>query len=118
MTTPQIIAFLSIEDEEPDLVVSFALEPHGSQSITLLRTPRYEAILPEEARGVAVMSGNQCTPRELLRSIAITLEEVVIQSQARTHCLSASKLSGEDRTKALNMLKRMNFDGRFVINAA
>ena len=118
MITPQIIAFLSIEDEEPDLVVSFALEPHGSHSITLLRTPRYEAILPEEERGVAVMSGNQCSPRELLLSIAITPEEVVIQSQARTHRLSASKLSGEDRTEAVNMLKRMNFDDRFVINAA
>ena len=118
MSEPEVIAFVSIEDEDPDLLVSFALEPHASRSITLMRTPRYEQILPEEERGVVVMSGSQDSPRELLHSITITTEEVVIQSQTRTRRLAASRLSADDKTEAVAMPKRMNFDNRFVINAA
>ena len=120
MRTPEVVAFVSIEDEDPDFVVSFALEPQGSRSITLLRTPHHEELLnlAEEDRGVAVMSDGQHPTRELLQSISFDPDEIVIQSQVRTQRLSASKLSAEDRADAVNMLKRMNFDGRFVINAA
>ena len=119
MTMSDVVAFISIEDEEPDLVVSFALEPQGSRSITLLGTPPYEKLLPDEEYGVAVMSGNQQTAeRETLESISITPDEVVIESTVRTYRVQATKLSASDRTEIVSMLTRMNFDGRFVINAA
>jgi hypothetical protein len=119
MRRSDVVAFISIEDEEPDLVVSFALEPHGSRSITLLRTPPYEELLPDDECGVAVMSGNQqAAEREILESITITSTEVVIESTARTYRLQAMKLSASDRTEIVSMLRRMNFDCRFVINAA
>lgn len=50
------VPFLSVEDDD-DLIVSFALGEHASTSLTLLRTPKYEFILTEEERGVAVDSG-------------------------------------------------------------
>lgn len=118
MRNPETIAFVSIEDEEPDLLLSFALEPGGSRSITLLRTPPYEVVLPEEERGVAVMSGAHDVERELLVSIAISAELVSIESQVRTYRLSASSVSPEDIAEVVAMLRRMNFDNRFVINAA
>ena len=119
MRMSDVVAFISIEYEEPDLVVSFALEPQGSRSITLLRTTPYEELLPDEECGVVVVPGNrQTAEREILESITIALDPVVIESTARTCRLQTTKLSTNDRTEIVNMLKRMNFDGRLVINAA
>jgi hypothetical protein len=115
---PEVIAFISIEDEAPDLIVSFALEPSAYRSITLLRTPAYEGILPEEERGVAVLAGEHGDSRDVLKSISFGSELISINATSTSHLLARGRVSDEEIAEALVMLKRMNFDKRFVINAA
>ncbi len=50
------VRFISCEDDETDQIVSFALA-YGEmeiRSLTLLRTPKFEAMLDEAERGVSV----------------------------------------------------------------
>ena len=49
--------FITVKDEDKDLIVSFAimLGEHGEvASLTLLRTPEYEVFLPPDERRVNV----------------------------------------------------------------
>jgi hypothetical protein len=115
------VAFITVEDEEPDLVVSFALAPHAAHSITLLRTPKYESLLPDHERGAVVAAGVHGTEeRELLVSISLNVQgrQGTIVSSHRTYELSLSEVPAEDLEGSISMLQRMNFDSRFVVNAA
>ena len=50
--SPEVVAFITIEEGD-DLIVSFAIadeEPGEIVSLTLLRTPKYEFILPTDER--------------------------------------------------------------------
>jgi hypothetical protein len=52
----EAVSFITTEDSD-DLIVSFALEddePGEVVSLILLRTPKYESLLPENERGVSV----------------------------------------------------------------
>jgi hypothetical protein len=55
------VEFITTEDEA-DLIVSFAIAPAAERSLTLLRSPQYEHLLPEEERGITV---DPFDPREL-----------------------------------------------------
>jgi hypothetical protein len=115
------IAFITVEDEEPDLVVSFALAPNAAHSITLLRTPKYESLLPGDERGAVVAAGVHGTEeRELLVSISLNVQGRLgtIVSSHRTYELSLGEVPAEDLENSISMLRRMNFDSRFVLNAA
>ncbi len=53
----ELVSFISIEDDPPDLILSFAIwqpELEDIRSLILLRTPEYESILDETERGVKV----------------------------------------------------------------
>ena len=55
--TMELVSFISIEDEPPDLILSFAIwqpELEDIRSLIFLRTPEYEFILDETERGVKV----------------------------------------------------------------
>jgi hypothetical protein len=112
-----VVAFITVEDEAPDLLVSFALEPSSCRSITLLRTPAYESLLPEDERGVAVLANQKSEAREVLLSITISPTSVSFESSARKYNLLCSRVAEDEMAEALAMLRRMNFDSRFVINA-
>jgi hypothetical protein len=115
------VEFITLEDEEPDLVLSFALAPQAASSITLLRTPKYESLLPDEERGVVVAAGVHGTgEREILVSIGINMQDglSVIVSSKRTYELSLTQVPAEDLEASIALLRQMNFDSRFVVNAA
>lgn len=53
----EIVSFISIEDDPPDLIISFALweaDLDDIRSLILMRTPEYEVFLYESERGVKV----------------------------------------------------------------
>ena len=53
----ELVSFINIEDDPPDLILSFAIwqpELDDIRSLILLRTPEYEFILDETERGVKV----------------------------------------------------------------
>ena len=53
----ELVSFISVEDEPPDLILSFAIwqpEFDDIRSLILIRTPGFEMLLDESERGVKV----------------------------------------------------------------
>jgi len=115
----QSVLFISVEDEEPDLILSFALKPSAETSLTLIRTPKYESILDESERGVSISAGNSNLPmRNTLVSVHWTMDRVEIVSAYSRHTLDIASVDREEVEQAKLMLQIMNFDQRFQIHAA
>ena len=113
------VPFITVEDEDPDLIVSFALGPKAEKSLTLLRTPKYESILDESERGVSVGTGSsEGLTRELLLSLYWLPGQAVVTSSRHEYRLDLSAVAAEEIRDAKKVLKRMNFDNSFSIHAA
>ena len=115
----QKVPFITVEDEDPDMIVSFALGPNAEEGLTLLRTPKYESILDESERGVTVGTGSsEGLTRELLLSLYWLPGQAVVTSSRHEYRLDLSAVNPEEIRDAKKLLKRMNFDKRFSIRAA
>lgn len=109
----QYVSCLTVEEGD-DLIVSFGLGEFAETSLTLLRTPKYEILLPQEERGVSVGTGLDGSPqRELLVSLQWDEGSVRIESTARHLNLDVRALDPEEIRDAKNVLRKMNFDRRF-----
>jgi hypothetical protein len=118
--TREPVKFMTIEDDDNDLIVSFAIADEsiwGVLSLTLLRTPNFEFALPEEERGVNV--SHESFPEkglfEMLRRIRISPPTVTIETTRRQYELDVSAVEPDQIQSSLRMLERMNFDARFVL---
>ena len=110
------VPFLTVEDSD-DLIVSFGLGHHASESLTLLRTPKYEPLLPDEERGVSVGSGAaSATEREMLLSVKWSADTVYVKSSEKQYTLDIRAVDPEEIKEAKDILRKMNFDNRFTIN--
>ena len=79
------VRFISIEGDDKDLIVSFAIDDLdiGVKSLTLLRTLFYEEIMDVEERGVKVsLEGDELEQEylDVLTSIKIRTDEIEIVS--------------------------------------
>ena len=114
------VSFITTEKTD-DLIVSFAITDAttiwGVLSLTLLRTPKYEFALPEDERRVAVSheSHPETRMRKFLQFIRVVPPAVMIETTARRYELDVSKVERQEIRSALEVLKRMNFDGTFVL---
>lgn len=112
------VEFLTVE-EGGDLIVAFAItrqEPGDINSLILLRTPKYESLLPDDERGVSV--SHESFPEvedERLRRISLGREVVEIDSTRRRYTLDVSRVEAEELDLARQVLERMNFDNRFTL---
>lgn len=114
--TPIKVLFISTEDGD-DLLVSFALGPAAQTSLTLLRTPKFESLLPEEERGVSVGTGSTGdAERELLQELDWDGHRVRLLSSRRRYELDLAAVDRDEISEAQQVLKRMNFDRRFRWN--
>ena len=114
--TPIVVPFLTIEDDDKDLLVSFAMGEHAESSLTLLRTPVFESILDENERGVSVGTGSaDGRERQLLISIRFAPETVFVETTGSNYLLSIRKVDAEEIAEAKLVLRKMNFDNRFII---
>ncbi len=112
------VPFLSVEDGD-DLMVSFALGEHASTSLTLLRTPQFEPLLPEEERGVSVDSGSGgSVEKELLVAVRWGTESVSLKSTWREYTLDIRAVRKDEIVEAKAVLMKMNFDKRFQMRYA
>lgn len=112
------VPFLSVEDGD-DLIVSFALGEHADTSLTLLRTPKFESLLPEEERGVSVGSGSDgSSERELLVAVRWGTEFVSLKSTRREYTLDIRAVRKDEIIEAKAVLAKMNFDKRFQMRYA
>lgn len=115
----EYVSFISIEDNPPDLILSFAIwepEREDVRSIILLRTPRYESILDEGERGVKVSDEDWAHDEdEMLKEIKFEGDSVSIFTENHKFELNIRKVDTREVRQAKRILKKMNFDNRFQI---
>jgi hypothetical protein len=109
------VSFITIDDAD-DLVVSFGLGEHSSTSLTLLRTPKYESLLPEAERGVSVRTeASSFSEPEMLHSVRWSGSVVEIQTNVQRYVLDVGSVNKVEMKEARVVLAKMNFDRRFVV---
>ena len=115
----ELVSFISIEDDPPDLILSFAIwqpELENIRSLILMRTPKYEFILDETERGVNVSDEAMVDDEDdMLKEIEFGDDFVRIITNHHQFDLDLRKIDEEDIGQAKTFLKRMNFDNRFEI---
>ena len=117
------VEFISLMEDDKDLIVSFALEDseQGIRSLTLLRTLFYEEFLDEEDRGVHVSLEGAAVEREhsnLLSRINIKDAEIEIISVFGEYQIDISQIKPSEIDEMLNLLRKQNYGHRFVIQGA
>jgi len=114
----QTVSFITTEDSD-DLIVSFALaddEPGEIVTLMLLRTPKYESLLPEDERGVSVSHEAEFDDEEdYLRRISLAGSVIAIESTRRRYELDVARIDRRELKAARRILAKMNFDRRFVL---
>ena len=110
------VRFISCEDDGIDQIVSFAIEDDavGIRSLILLRTPKHEAILDQDERGVSVsLEYEDDDEVDLLKVMRIEAQCVAIETQASKYELDTSRVESAEISEMKALLGRMNFDNRF-----
>lgn len=113
----EIVSFISIEDEVPDLILSFAVwqpDLDDIRSLILMRTPEYEFLLDETERGVNVSHEAWLNDEEdMLKKIEFGDAFVRIITNHHQLELDLRHVDKEDMEQAKTFLERMNFDDCF-----
>jgi len=114
-----VVSFLTLQDGD-DLIVSFAIadeEPGEIMSLILLRTPKYEALLPADERGVSV--SHEAFPedddRDRLRRLTMSGSVVTVETTRAQYDLDVSEVDRRELLEAQRILKKMNFDRCFIL---
>ena len=112
------VRFIYCQDDETDQIVSFALA-YGEmeiRSLTLLRTPKFEAMLDAAERGVSVsLEGETGGDNDLLTVVRIGENRVTIETQASKYDLDVGRVDSVEVSEMKALFERMNFDDRFRI---
>jgi hypothetical protein len=115
----EIVSFINIEDDSPDLILSFALwqaDLDDIRSLILMQTPEYEVFLYESERGVRVSDEAWLNEKDdMLKKIEFGDDLVRIITNHHQFELDLRKVDKEEIEQAKNFLERMNFDNRFEI---
>jgi hypothetical protein len=105
-----------------DLIVSFAVEDPTDrteiQTLTLLRTPKFESLLEPEERGVSVSFDRYLDDydhRELLVAVSFSQEEKTLHLETSLHGydLDVGKVEAQELMEMCKVFRKMNRDGRF-----
>ena len=116
------VLFITTEAGD-DLILSFAVQRHddpsGIESLTLMRTPKYEFIFEEHERGVKVSFERQNDGRDdLLRKIDYSASDAIvrIQTTTRKYELDIRKVGADEVKKMRKLLPKMNYDQKFEMS--
>lgn len=117
------VKFISLDEDDKDLVVSFATEDAitGVKSLNLIRTLFFEELLDEEEKGVKVsLEGEYFEEEEsnMLSSVRIGDDNIEIKSTHREYHLDIAKIDKTEIDELLELLKKQNYDNRFTIYTA
>jgi hypothetical protein len=113
----ELVAFITVQRGE-DLVISFAVckpdDPADIESLTILRTPKYEAFLDEWERGASVsfdrdLEGDE---RELLREVFYAPDDkcITLRTGHQTYKLDVRKVDPSELSAMCDVFRKMNFD--------
>lgn len=113
----ETVSFISVEDDPPDLILSFAVwEPDldDIRSLILMRTPKYEIFLDETERGVKVSDEAWLNDEDdMLKRIEFGYDFVRIITDHYQFELDLRKVEKEGIERAKTILTKMNFDDCF-----
>ena len=117
------VEFISLEQDDKDLIVSFAIEDPrlGVKSLILHRTLFFEEFLDEEERGVRVsMEGVTVEQEQLnvLKQINIKPGEIEIASVFNKYRIDISHIEAQEIKEMVSLLRKQNYDNRFTIQVA
>jgi hypothetical protein len=101
-----------------DLVISFAVckpdDPTDIESLTILRTPKYEAFLDEWERGASVsfdrdLEGDE---RVLLQEVVYASDDkcITLRTGDHTYKLDVRKVDPSELSAMCGVFRKMNFD--------
>ncbi|MGR9012294.1 MAG: hypothetical protein ACU83U_01480 [Gammaproteobacteria bacterium] len=118
-----IVQFINLEDDDKDLIVSFAVDDgnQGIKSLILHRQLFFEGLLPDEERGVIVSFEGDSFEQEdfnMLISIKISNLIIEIKSTHREYLLDISNLGDKEKENLVKLLNKQNYDNRFTIQFA
>jgi hypothetical protein len=113
----ELVSFISIEDNPPDLILSFAIwqpDLEEIRSLILMRTPEYEFMLDEVERGVNVSDEAwRDDENDILKKIEFGDDFIRIITNHYQFELDLRKVDKEEIEQAKTILQRMNFDNHF-----
>jgi hypothetical protein len=112
------VEFITSEAEQ-DLIVSFAIAPSAHRSLTLLRSPQYEHLLPEEERGTTV---GPLDPKDVEADFLVSVQwlgaRVIIKTQRHEYRLDISAVAESEVAGAKAVLRKMVKDGSAHVDGA
>jgi len=113
----ELVAFITVQRGD-DLVISFAVckpdDPADIESLTILRTPKYEFFLDERERGASVSFARNREGDEvvLLREVFYAPDDkcVTVRTDHRTYKLDVRKVDPSELSAMCGAFRKMNFD--------
>ncbi len=117
------VQFISLEEDEKDLIVSFAIDDSdmGVKSLILHRQLFFEEILDEEEKGVKVsLEGDSFRQEDfnMLKHIRIDDDKIEVVTPFREYQLDIVKIEKIEIKEMVKLLKKQNYDDRFTIHIA
>lgn len=118
-----LVVFISCKTGA-DLIVSFAVcapeDGEHVESLTLLRTPKYEGLLHEWERGVTVSferEKNDARAIVLLRQVTYAADEkvVTLTSDRSVYKLDVRKVAPDELKDMCRVLRKMNYDSSVTL---
>ena len=111
----EFVAFLTAETGD-DLIVSFAIcepdDPADIESLTILRTPKYEFFLDERERGATVSFRTEGNERVMLREVVYAPDDkwIKLRDDHHTYKLDVRKVDPSELSAMCRVFRKMNFD--------
>jgi hypothetical protein len=111
----EFVAFLTAETGD-DLIVSFAIcepdDPTDIESLTILRTPKYEFFLDERERGATVSFRTEGNERVMLREVVYAPDDkwIKLRDDHHTYKLDVRKVDPRELSAMCRVFRKMNFD--------
>jgi hypothetical protein len=113
----ELVAFITVQRGD-DLIISFAVckpdDPADIESLTILRTPKYEFFLDERERGASVsfhreLEGDET---ELLREVFYAPDDkcITLRTSHQTYKLDVRKVDPSELSAMCDIFRKMNFD--------
>jgi len=115
-----VVSFMEIEEDEKDLIISFALDDENGdiKSLILHRTLFYEFIMPDEERGTKVSLEGDYLENEHINTLEcfeFDAPRLRIKTRFRSYEIDAHRLEPEEFKQIKESLARQNYDGRFEV---
>jgi hypothetical protein len=116
----ETVAFITTEDDGTDLIVSFAVRKPSDaseiESLTLLRTPKYEVVEDADERGVAVSFDrvSDGIERDLLEEARYSKRDATVEfkTRSRGYQLDVGNVDPDELADMRKVFRKMNYDRR------